>query len=100
MQFLKKKKYKYGIVIGDRIETFSFALACFFNGIKIIHFHGGELTQGSLDNYFRNMISIISHYHFVCNNVYKKRLINLGQEPRKIFNIGSLSIDKILNYKL
>ena len=98
--FLKKKKYKYGIVIGDRIETFSFALACFFNGIKIIHFHGGELTQGSLDNYFRNMISIISHYHFVCNNVYKKRLINLGQEPRKIFNIGSLSIDKILNYKL
>ena len=46
------------------------------------------------------MISIISHYHFVCNNVYKKRLINLGQEPRKIFNIGSLSIDKILNYKL
>lgn len=97
---LKRNKYKFAIIVGDRIEAFSFALACFFNEIKIIHFHGGELTQGSLDNYFRNMTSIISHYHFVSNNIYKKRLVNLGQEPKKIFNIGSLSLDKISKYKL
>ena len=99
-KYLKKNKYKFAIIVGDRIETFSFGLACFFNEIKIIHLHGGELTQGSLDNYFRNMISIISHYHFVSNNIYKKRLVNLGQEPKKIFNIGSLSLEKISKYKL
>ena len=73
-KYLKKNKYKFAIIVGDRIETFSFGLACFFNEIKIIHLHGGELTQGSLDNYFRNMISIISHYHFVSNNIYKKEI--------------------------
>ena len=87
--YLKNKNYKYAILIGDRIETFSFALSCFFLNIKIIHFHGGELTQGSLDNYYRNMISILSNYHFVTNITYKDRLIRLGQEPKKIFNIGS-----------
>lgn len=99
-KYLKNKNYKYVILIGDRIETFSFALACFFLNIKIIHFHGGELTQGSRDNYYRNMISILSNYHFVSNKIYKKRLTSLGQEPKKIFNIGSLSLDKIKNYKL
>ncbi len=97
--YLKKKKFDYALIIGDRIESLSFALSCFFFKIKIIHFHGGELTQGSLDNYYRNIISSISNYHFVSNFIYKKRLINLGNEPKKIFNIGSLSLDKISNYK-
>ena len=64
-------------------------------GIPILHFHGGEKTLNSLDDNYRHSISKLSHYHFVSNKIYKKRLIQLGEVPKSIFICGSLALKNI-----
>ena len=93
--FLKKSKFNYMIVLGDRFEVFSVSLCCHFLNIPIIHLYGGEATSGSLDNVFRDLISKLSKFHFVSNVKYKKKLIKDGFSKKKIFVVGSLAIDNI-----
>ena len=94
-KLLKKIKPKLVILVGDRYETFSAAIVAYNRGIPILHFHGGEKTLNSLDDNYRHSISKLSHYHFVSNKIYKKRLIQLGETPKNIFISGSLSLKNI-----
>ena len=85
-EILAKKKVQAILVCGDRYETLAPCLAATFLKIPIIHFHGGEITQGAYDDIFRHMITKMSSLHFVSHSVYKKRVIQLG-ENKKIFII-------------
>tara|TARA_Y100000590_G_scaffold421637_1_gene525523 strand:+ start:1984 stop:3129 length:1146 start_codon:yes stop_codon:yes gene_type:complete len=97
--YLNKEKPDLLIVLGDRYEVFLLAFCAYLSGINICHLHGGEVTNGSFDEGFRHSISKFSNLHFVVHNKYKKRLINLGENPKFIFNFGSLSVAQIIEKK-
>ena len=87
-------------VLGDRYEIFSAVIAALIANIPIAHIHGGELSEGSWDNSIRHSISKMSHIHFPATEEYKKRIIQLGEDPDKIFNVGGLGIENIQRIKL
>ena len=88
------------ILLGDRFEIFSSAIAAFMMNIPIAHIHGGELTEGSLDDAIRHSITKMSFLHFVSTEEYRKRVIQLGEEPGRVFTTGSLGIDNINDMEL
>jgi len=88
--FLIKEKPEVILLLGDRSETFLTAYCATILQIPIIHFHGGELSSGSYDDSFRHSISKMSYWHFVATENSKRRLIQLGEDKKNIFNIGSL----------
>ena len=88
------------LLLGDRFEIFSAAIAAYVALIPIAHIHGGELTGGALDEAFRHSISKMSSLHFVAAEEYKKRLIQLGENPKKIYLAGGLGVDSIKKHKL
>lgn len=88
------------VVLGDRFEIFSAVVASMVSRIPIAHIHGGELTQGAIDEAIRHSITKMSHLHFVATNEYAKRVIQLGENPNTVFNFGSPCIDNIKNLKL
>ena len=81
------------LLLGDRYEILSIAQSAVILHIPVVHFHGGELTQNSYDNYFRHAISKLSNIHFASTEVYKKRLIKMGESPKSVFNVGSMSLE-------
>lgn len=88
------------IILGDRYELIGAASAAKIFGIPIAHIHGGEITEGSLDEIIRHSITKMSDIHFVANEVYKKRIIQMGENPEKVFNVGGLGVDAIKKTKL
>ena len=87
-------------ILGDRYEIFCAAFAALFFKIPVIHYSGGEKTEGAYDDCIRHSITKMSHVHFVSCNEYKNRVLQLGEEARYVFNVGSLGIDNIKNRKL
>lgn len=96
-KYFASKKPDLLIILGDRYEMLSFAVAALFNKVIIAHIHGGELTQGSIDDTIRHTISKFSNYHFVATKPYKKRVIQLGENPKKIFLVGGLGSENVKN---
>ena len=86
-------------MLGDRIELIPICYSAILFNIPIAHFNGGELTEGAIDNSIRHSVSKLSHIHFVANKIYKKRLIKMGEETTKVFNVGGTSVDNIKNIK-
>ena len=97
---ISKKKYNLVLVLGDRFETFAVAVSSYFYNIPIGHIHGGEITYGSLDDGIRHSITKLSNFHFVANQTYKKRIKQLGEEPKNIHIVGGLGIENIKKTKL
>lgn len=94
-----KNKPDIIIILGDRYELFYIASIAHILRIKIVHLHGGEITNGAIDDAFRHSISKFAHLHFVTHDKYKNRLQNMGESPNSIFNFGSLSVQNIIeNY--
>lgn len=83
------------VVLGDRFEVFSAVTAANILGIPIAHLHGGELTYGAFDDALRHSITKMAHLHFVANQQYQQRVIQLGEHPETVFNFGGLGIDAI-----
>ncbi|WP_296381618.1 UDP-N-acetylglucosamine 2-epimerase [Winogradskyella sp.] len=88
------------IVLGDRSEIFAAATAATIKGIPIAHIHGGETTEGAYDEAFRHAITKMSHWHFTSTEVYRKRVIQLGEQPEHVFNVGAIGVDSIINLPL
>ena len=88
------------LVLGDRYEIFSASISAMISRVPIAHIHGGEITEGSWDDSIRHCISKMSHLHFVATEKYKKRLIQLGEEPKRIFNFGGMGIENINKLEL
>lgn len=83
------------VILGDRFEAISFTLASTVSKIPIAHIHGGEVTIGAFDDAFRHSITKMSHLHFTSTEEYRRRVIQLGENPERVFNVGALSIDNI-----
>ena len=94
-KLLKKKKPDLVVTFGDRFEMFAFSLATYTHNIKQAHIAGGEITKGSLDDGYRHCMTKFSNYHFPVTDKYKKHLIKMGENPKTIFNVGNLGLDKI-----
>lgn len=88
------------ILLGDRFECFAAATAATVSGIPIAHIHGGELTAGIIDEAFRHSISKMSFLHFTSTEEYRKRVIQLGEEPERVFNVGALGVESAINLPL
>ena len=88
------------LVLGDRFEILSAVIAAMYARIPIAHIHGGELTEGAIDDAIRHSITKFSHLHFVGNEVYRKRVIQLGEKPERVFNVGGLGVDAINDINL
>ena len=99
-KFLENKKPDMIILLGDRYEIFSAAIASLYNKSIIIHIQGGEITAGSFDDVIRHSITKLSDYHFVSTEIYKKRVIQLGENPKRVFNVGSLGAENVKKIKL
>lgn len=81
------------VVLGDRYETFAAAAAAWSLGIPVAHLHGGESTEGSADEGWRHAVTKLSHFHFTAAEPYRRRVIQLGEDPRRVFNAGALGVE-------
>jgi len=83
------------VVLGDRFETFCTAAAAQVCRVPLGHIHGGETTEGAIDEAFRHSITKMSHLHFASCEEYRKRIIQLGEPPDCVFNVGALGVENI-----
>ena len=88
------------VLLGDRYEIFGVAGVASITQIPIAHIHGGETTQGAFDEAFRHSITKMSHIHFAATNEYANRIIQLGEDPNRVFNVGGTSIENIKKLNL
>ena len=88
------------VVLGDRYEIFSATSAAMIAKIPVAHLHGGEITEGAFDESIRHSITKMSHLHFTATNEYKNRVIQLGEHPNRVFNVGGMGIENIKRLKL
>lgn len=83
------------VLLGDRYEIMGVAQACMLNNVPIAHLYGGDTTEGAIDEAIRHSITKMSHLHFTSCETSKKRVIQLGENPKRVFNVGSLAIENI-----
>ena len=88
------------VVLGDRYEIFSAVSSAMISRIPIAHLHGGEATEGSIDEAIRHCITKMSHLHFTATEEYSKRVIQLGEDSKRVFNVGGAGIENIKRLKL
>lgn len=88
------------VLLGDRYEIFSAASAAMIARIPITHLHGGETTEGAFDESIRHSITKMSHLHFTAAEEYRSRVIQLGEHPERVFNVGGIGIENIKRLKL
>lgn len=88
------------LVLGDRYEILGAVTAATMARIPVAHLHGGEVTEGAFDDSMRHAITKMSHLHFVAAEVYRQRVLQLGEDPEHVHNVGGLGIDNILRLNL
>lgn len=88
------------VLLGDRYEALGVAQAAMINQVPIVHIHGGEITEGAYDDAIRHAITKLSHIHFTATEPYRKRVIQLGESPKHVFNVGAPGLDSIKKIKL
>lgn len=88
------------VLLGDRFEVFAAAAAALVAGIPVAHLHGGETTEGAFDEAIRHSITKMSHLHFVAAEEYRLRVIQLGEQPDRVFLVGGLGVDAIQRLQL
>lgn len=88
------------LLLGDRFEILGAATAAMVACIPIAHLHGGELTEGAMDDAIRHAVTKMSHFHFVANETYRQRVIQLGEQPARVFTVGGLGLDNISHLDL
>ena len=88
------------VILGDRFESMAVAQAAMLSRVPIAHIHGGESTEGMIDEAVRHSISKMAHLHFTATEIYRERVIQLGEHPERVFNFGAPGIDNIKKLKL
>jgi GDP/UDP-N,N'-diacetylbacillosamine 2-epimerase (hydrolysing) len=88
------------VLLGDRFEILAAATAALIAGIPIAHLHGGEVTEGAFDDAIRHSVTKMSQLHFVATEAYRKRVIQLGESPERIYITGGFGVDAIHKTKL
>ncbi|MBC7088479.1 MAG: UDP-N-acetylglucosamine 2-epimerase (hydrolyzing) [Tissierellales bacterium] len=98
--YFKRIKPDLLVVLGDRYETLAVVIAAANQGIPIAHLYGGESTEGAIDEAIRHSITKFSHIHFTSTETFRNRVIQLGEQPDTVFNVGALGIDNIVKETL
>lgn len=88
------------VILGDRLEALAMAMAATVLSIPIAHIHGGEITEGAMDDAMRHAITKLSYLHFVTTAEHRERVIQLGEEPSRVFNFGAPVVDAIAQLEL
>lgn len=88
------------VLLGDRFELFAPAIAALMLQIPIAHIHGGERSEGAIDESVRHAITKMASIHFAATEAYRRRIIQMGESPKRVFNFGSPGIDQIYNSAL
>lgn len=83
------------VVLGDRYEILAAVSTALFFKIPVAHLHGGEITEGAYDDAIRHAITKMSHLHFTSTEEYRKRVIQLGESPDRVFNVGAIGVENI-----
>ena len=89
----EENKYDLLIILGDRYEMMAVAIAAAMQKIPILHLHGGEATYGNYDEFIRHSITKMSTYHFASTDAYRHRIIQLGEDPSRVFAMGALGAE-------
>lgn len=84
------------VILGDRYEALAIAQVAAVMRVPIAHLHGGELTEGAYDDPIRHAITKLAHYHFVASEEYRRRVIQMGEDPARVWNVGALGIENIV----
>lgn len=95
----KKTKPELIVVLGDRYELWAACMPATIFNIPIVHIHGGESTQGAIDEVIRHSITKMSHLHLCSHPDYKKRIIQMGEQPERVFVVGAIGLDRIKEMK-
>lgn len=95
--FFEKNPLNMLIILGDRYEMLSVATAAAIQKIPILHIHGGEATYGNYDEFIRHAITKMSLYHFTATEKYRQRVIQLGENPQRVFYLGALGAENCLS---
>lgn len=88
------------VLLGDRFEIFAAAQAALVANIPIAHLHGGETTEGAIDEAFRHAITKMAHLHFTAAEEYRQRVLQMGEAPERVFNFGAAAIDNLKRLQL
>lgn len=83
------------VVLGDRFEALAVVQAAHIMGIPVAHLHGGEITEGAVDDAIRHAITKMACLHFVAAEPYRKRVIQMGEQPSTVFNVGAVGLDHL-----
>ncbi len=97
---LSQEKPDMLVILGDRFEILAVAFAAYNLRIPIIHLYGGETTEGAQDDAYRHAITKLSHLHFTSTEEYRKKVIQMGESPQHVLNVGSLGVENIKNMTL
>ena len=88
------------VILGDRYEMLVVAIISMLQHIPIVHLHGGEISEGAVDDSIRHSITKMSSLHFTSTEVYRKRVIQLGEQPDRVFYVGSLGVENLQQVSL
>ena len=98
--YFEKTKPDMLIVLGDRYETLAVCCSAMNQKIPIAHLYGGETTEGAVDESIRHAITKLSYLHFTSTEEYRRRVIQLGEDPSRVFSVGAIGIENILKEEL
>ena len=98
-EFWNNNKYIIVLCLGDRFEMSAAVQASIPFNVSLAHIHGGETTLGAIDNIYRHQITLASKYHFVSTELNKRKVKELTGTEKNIYNVGSLSLSEIENFK-
>lgn len=88
------------VLLGDRFEVLAAAVAAVIDGVPLAHIHGGEVTEGAYDESFRHAVTKMSHLHFTSTEAYRRRVIQLGEDPERVFCTGAPGLDNLEGLEL
>jgi UDP-hydrolysing UDP-N-acetyl-D-glucosamine 2-epimerase len=97
---LRRLQPDFIVMLGDRYEMLGVVAAAALFNIPVVHLHGGEITKGAIDDAFRHAITKLSHLHFTSTEDYRRRVIQLGEPPSSVFNVGAIGLDNIQQLSL
>ncbi len=95
--FFSKNKYDAVVILGDRYEMFMISIVAMNYKIPIIHLYGGDTTEGAIDECIRHAITKMSYLHFPTNEESRRRIIQMGEDPIRVFNYGATGADAVIN---
>ncbi|MEM6160906.1 UDP-N-acetylglucosamine 2-epimerase [Erwinia sp. P6884] len=88
------------VILGDRFEALAMAQTAMIMRLPVVHIHGGEITEGAYDDAIRHAITKLSHLHFASTEEHRKRIIQMGEQPDTVFNVGAIGLDHIKTTQL